>query len=167
MSTYNRRTDRKTGKFFKTVAIGGDHGGFLLKQQLSSYLRKKGFIVSDFGTRNNKSCDYPIFAARVAEVVSNKKIPRGILICKSGLGNSMVANKFPGVRAALCFNIKSARLSRQHNDSNIIVFGSNTTNFKKAKAILDAWLSTDFEGGRHARRINLIEKLEKKLFRKR
>ena len=142
------------------IVIGSDHGGFRLKEKLKNYLTKKGFSVKDVGTNSLERCDYPVFAFRAACEISRGRVRRGVSICKSGIGNSIVANKLPRVRAALCYNVKAARLSRQHNDSNMLVLGSVFTGEKKAKAILDAWLTTRFEGGRHARRLKLIEKIE-------
>ena len=142
------------------IVVGSDHGGFRLKEKLKKYLIEKGFRVKDVGTYSQDSCDYPEFAFRAACEVSAGRIRRGVIICKSGIGNSIVANKLPRVRAALCYNMKAARLSRQHNDSNMLVLGSVFTGEKKARAILDAWLTTEFEGGRHARRLKLITQIE-------
>ncbi|MDD5729746.1 MAG: ribose 5-phosphate isomerase B [Candidatus Omnitrophica bacterium] len=145
------------------IIIGSDHAGFKLKEKLKLYLVKKGIKVNDAGTYSEERCDYPEFAFKVAKEVSCGKYKKGILICKSGIGNSIVANKLPGVRAALCYNIISARLSRQHNDSNILVLGSAFVNEALAKRILAAWLETGFEGGRHKRRLNLIKEIERKI----
>ena len=144
----------------QAIVIGSDHGGFRLKEKLKKYLVRKGFRVKDVGTCSEESCDYPEFAFRAAREVSQGRFRRGVIICKSGIGNSIAANKLPRVRAALCYNIKAARLSRQHNDSTMLVLGSLFTGEKKAKGILDAWLATKFEGGRHARRLRLITKIE-------
>ncbi|MCX5715117.1 MAG: ribose 5-phosphate isomerase B [Candidatus Omnitrophica bacterium] len=146
-----------------SIIIGSDHAGFSLKEKFKIYLEKKGFYVKDLGTYSEKRCDYPEFAFGVASLVSSGKFKRGILICKSGIGNSIVANRFRGVRAALCYNTKAARLSREHNDSNILVLGSGFVSENKSKEILRAWLDTGFQGGRHKRRLDLIKKLEKKL----
>jgi len=143
------------------ICIGSDHGGFRLKEKLKVYLTGQGFRVKDVGTYSEESCDYPEFAFRAACEVSRGRIRRGVIICKSGIGNSIVANKLPRVRAALCYNIKAARLSRQHNDSNMLVLGSVFTPEKKARAILDVWLHTGFEGGRHSRRLKLIDQIER------
>ncbi|MFA4889912.1 MAG: ribose 5-phosphate isomerase B [Candidatus Omnitrophota bacterium] len=147
----------------KVIAIASDHAGFKLKEKLKLYLLKKYFLVKDFGTRSPERCDYPDFAAKLAEAVAKKKFSRGILICKSGIGNSIVANKFAGVRAALCYNPKAARLSREHNDSNVLVLGQAFVSFSAAKNILNLWLKTNFAGGRHQRRLNKIKKIEKAL----
>ncbi|MCX5710021.1 MAG: ribose 5-phosphate isomerase B [Candidatus Omnitrophica bacterium] len=145
----------------ETIAIGSDHAGFVLKEKLKPYLVKKGLKVLDLGTYSKDRCDYPEFAAGVAEVVSKGKLKRGVLICKSGIGNSIVANRFPGVRAALVYSIKAARLSREHNDSNILVLGSGFVNKKLGEKIMNIWLKTKFQGGRHQRRLNLIKKIER------
>ncbi len=147
----------------KQIAIASDHAGFLLKEKLKSYLIKKGFSVKDLGTYSKERCDYPQFASSLAKRVSEGKIRQGVLICKSGIGNSIVANRFPGVRAALCYNVKAARLSRQHNDSNILVLGSGFVNAQSARRILNVWLNTQFQGGRHLRRLNILKKIEREL----
>ena len=147
----------------KKIAIASDHAGFALKEKLKSYLKRKGFLVEDFGTYSEERCDYPGYAYQVAVAVSSGKIKKGILICKSGIGNSIVANRLPGVRAALCYNVEAAKLSRQHNDSNVLVLGSGFVNSAKAKKILSVWLSTGFEGGRHKWRLDEIKEIEKKI----
>jgi ribose 5-phosphate isomerase B len=145
----------------KKIMIGCDHGGFLLKEQAKKFLKKNGWTVSDAGTFSEESMDYPDTAYKVALSVAKGKAWRGILICKSGIGNSIVANKLKNVRAALCYNIKAARLSRRHNDANILVLGSLFVNEERAKKIIEVWLETPFEGGRHLRRIQKIERIEK------
>lgn len=148
------------------ILIGSDHGGFRLKEKLKLYLVRKGLKVIDAGTCSEESCDYPEFASIVAQNISCAKFKQGILICKSGIGNTIVANRFSGVRAALCYNIKAARLSREHNDSNILVLGSLFVNEGLAKKIVHVWLKTKFSGGRHARRLKLLKKIEKLACRK-
>ena len=143
------------------IIIASDHAGFALKEKLKVCLEDKGFQVKDAGTHSQERCDYPQFASSAAKAVSKGSYKRGILICKSGIGNSIVANKFPGVRAALCYNVKAARLSRQHNDSNILVMGAAFVNLKLAKRIVAVWFDTGFAGGRYRRRIRQIEKIEK------
>ncbi len=147
----------------KDIAIASDHGGFDLKEKLKDYLAGKGLRVKDFGTCCAWTCDYPDYSGELAGVISSGKYKRGILICKSGIGNSIVANRFPGVRAALCYNLKAAKLSRRHNDSNVLVLGSLFVKTSLAKKIVSLWLATEFEGGRHARRLNKIKDLEKAL----
>ncbi len=145
----------------KTLAVGCDHGGFSLKEALVPYLRREGWRVRDFGTFSEASMDYPDTAARVARAVGTGRAGWGILICKSGIGNSIVANKIKGVRAALCYNLKAAQLSRRHNDANVLVLGALFVSAPKAKKICTLWLKTHFEGGRHRRRLKKIEGIEK------
>lgn len=147
------------------IIIGADHGGFKLKKELIVYLKRKGFAVTDAGTYSEERCDYPDTAAAVARKVSNGTFKRGILVCKSGIGNSIVANRFPGVRAALCHSIRAGRLSREHNDSNILSLGSLFTGTKLSKRIVDVWLSTPFAGGRHARRLAKIRDIERMILK--
>ncbi len=145
------------------IAIGSDHGGFKLKKQLVKFLKSKGHIVADLGTHSEKSCDYPLVGYKVAKAVSNKEFDRSILICKSGLGMSMVANKLPGVRAALCRDVKTAISSREHNNANALTLGASFTTQKLAKKITETWLEREFAGGRHARRVKQIDSMEKRL----
>lgn len=143
------------------IIIGSDHAGYNLKEFLKLSLIKSGFGVQDAGAYSKERCDYPKFAKSVAQGVSFGKFKRGILICKSGIGNSIAANKFPGVRAALCCNVKAARLSREHNDSNILVLGAAFVTGEQAQRIVHAWLKTKFMGGRHKRRLKQIKEIEK------
>jgi ribose 5-phosphate isomerase B len=143
------------------IAVGCDHGGYRLKEVLVRHLRKKGLRVLDMGTFSEESMDYPDTAYQVARAVSGRRAARGILVCKSGIGNCIVANKVAGVRAALCHEVRAARLSRQHNDANILVLGSLFVKDALAKKMVDVWLATPFEGGRHARRLKKIERIEK------
>lgn len=147
----------------KTILIASDHAGFVLKEKLETYLIKKGFKVKDLGTDSERSCDYPFFAANLARAISENRYRRGILICKTGIGSSIVANRFPGVRAALCYNKKAARLTREHNDSNVLVLGAGFVDDKQAKNILEIWLKTEFSAGRHKRRLSQIKKIEKEI----
>lgn len=147
----------------KNILIASDHAGFKLKEELVKYLAKKGFKVKNLGTYSEESCDYPVFAADLAKKISQKKFKMGVLICKTGIGNSIVANRFKGVRASLCYNVEAAQLTRQHNDSNVLVLGSGFVNVPLAKKILDVWLNTKFEGGRHKRRIGLINNIEREI----
>jgi len=142
------------------ILIACDHAGFSLKEKLKAYLKKKRISVKDLGTYSQDRCDYPVYAYALAKSISSGKFKRGILICKSGIGNSIAANRLPRVRAALCHNVKIAKLSRQHNDSNVLVLGSTFVKADLAKKIVSAWLATDFLGGRHLRRVKLIEKLK-------
>ena len=143
------------------IALGADHGGYTLKTEINQFLKSQGYDTSDFGTFSAESCDYPEFAQKVAAAVSEKKAEAGILICKSGNGMAIVANKFPGVRAAICFDKNVASLSRQHNDANILVLGSEHL-FDEPETIVREWLTAGFEGGRHQRRVAQILKIERK-----
>ncbi|MDP3731587.1 MAG: ribose 5-phosphate isomerase B [Candidatus Omnitrophota bacterium] len=147
----------------KRIVIASDHGGFALKEKLKSFLKNKNFKVKDLGTYSKERCDYPITAYSLAKEIAQGKYKQGVLICKTGIGNSIVANRLPRVRAALCYNVKAARLSREHNDSNILILGSTFVNPGLAKRILNIWLSTQFQGGRHQERLNQLKKIERKL----
>jgi ribose 5-phosphate isomerase B len=144
------------------IAIGADHGGFILKGQVDQFLSSQGHKITDFGTDSPDACDYPLFAYKVARAISDKKADLGILICKSGNGMAITANKLPNVRAAICFDKSVAVLSRQHNDANILVLGSEHL-FDDPELIVDEWLKARFEGGRHKRRVNQIIQIEKKM----
>jgi ribose 5-phosphate isomerase B len=147
----------------KKIVIASDHAGFLLKEKLKKYLNSKGYSVKDFGTSSLDSCDYPDYAIPLAKAIAQKRFNRGILICKSGIGNSIVANRFKGVRAALSYNKLAAQLSREHNDSNVLVLGSGFVTTAQAKTILNTWLKTEFQGGRHIRRLNKINGIDGQL----
>jgi ribose 5-phosphate isomerase B len=144
----------------KAILLASDHAGFALKEKLKCYLHKRGLAVEDLGTHSAKRCDYPQFASRLARAISEKKAQRGILVCKTGIGSSIVANRFPGVRASLCYNVKAARLTREHNDSNILVLGSAFVSSALARRIAAVWLATGFAGARHARRLKQIKTIE-------
>ncbi len=140
------------------IALGADHGGFEYKNIISDLLKKEGYDVTDFGTYSKESCDYPVFAKKVAEAVSTGVCDRGILICGTGIGMSITANKFKGIRAALCSDTFSAKATREHNDSNILCMGERVITFDKAEEITRIWLETEFSGEeRHIRRIGMIE----------
>ena len=140
------------------IAIGADHGGYEYKEKLKLMLKESGYEVVDFGTNSDESCDYPIFAKAVAKAVAGGDYERGILICGTGIGMSITANKFKGVRAALCSDTFSAKATREHNDSNILCMGARVIDFDMAKKITDIWLSTPFSNEeRHIRRISMIE----------
>lgn len=144
------------------IAIGADHGGFRLKEILKRYLKEKNYEIIDCGTNSNESVDYPDFGLEVAEKVFKKDVDKGILICTTGIGQSIVANKVPGIRAALCFNEEQAEYSRRHNDANVLVFGAKYMNEVNVKRIVDTWFAAKFEGGRHKKRIDKIRDIEKK-----
>ncbi len=139
------------------IAIASDHGGFNIKNILSEYLVQKGHKIDDLGTYSSDSVDYPDFAHTIAERIANGIDKRAILICGTGIGMSITANRYPGVRAALGNDIYSARMSRLHNDSNVLVLGGRIVGSELATEIVSTWLSTEFEGGRHNRRIEKID----------
>ena len=147
----------------KPILIASDHAGFSLKEKIKAYLERRGFILKDLGAYSKERCDYPKFAAKLARLISKGAYKRGILICKTGIGNSITANRFAGVRAAMCYNVSAGRLSRQHNDSNVLVLGSVFVNEKLAKGIIKVWLNTEFMAGRHSRRLSQIKAIEKKI----
>jgi ribose 5-phosphate isomerase B len=146
-----------------TIAIGCDHAGVELKQEVISLLEDMGIKCDDYGTDGSASVDYPDFGERVSISVSTGRIERGILICGTGIGMSIVANKFPGVRASLCNELFGARMSRLHNDANILVLGGRVVGKDLAKEIVKTWISTPFEGARHARRLEKIALIETRL----
>lgn len=153
--------------FFETnvamIALGSDHGGFELKKKLVEYLRAEGADICDFGTHGPESVDYPDFGALVSRCVSEGRAERGVLICTSGIGMSIIANKFPGIRAALVSDLDGARSSREHNDANILVLSGAKTAPLLAHEILKTWLQTPFSGERHQRRIEKIRQAENDL----
>ena len=142
------------------IIIGSDHAAFALKQWVKAYLEKRGIPVEDAGVHSDQSSDYPAYARAVAGRVSSGEFRRGILLCGTGLGMSMAANRFPNVRAALCNDLFSAKMSRLHNDANILVMGGRVIGDVLAGAIVDTWLETDFEGGRHQRRLEMFDRIE-------
>ena len=142
------------------VAIAADHGGFALKQQLRTWLEEWGIDYRDFGTHDEQSVDYPDYAEPVARAVAAGEFDRGILICGSGIGMSIAANKVPGIRAAVCHDTFSARATRQDNDSNVLTLGARVVGPGLAREVVKVWLDTEFAAGRHARRVDKIKKLE-------
>ncbi len=144
------------------IIIGADHAGYFLKEEIKNYLHEKNIDVIDVGPWSDESVDYPDFGSRVAERVSSGEIERGILICGSGIGMSIVANKFPHVRAALSLDADTAMMSRKHNNTNILALAARKTDVETAKEIVAVWLATEFEGGRHIQRLKKIETIEKK-----
>jgi ribose 5-phosphate isomerase B len=143
-----------------SVALGADHAGWELKEALKSWLMEAGYQVLDFGTHSPDSVDYPDYAQQVGEAVAVGKVDRGVLVCGTGIGMTMAANKIPGVRAALCGDAFTSRMSREHNDANVLALGGRLTDADMGCDILKVWLETDFAGGRHARRVNKIMELE-------
>lgn len=142
------------------IIIGSDHAGYKLKELIKGYLSEIGENYNDLGTNSEESCDYPVFAEKVAKEVVNAGNARGILVCGSGIGVSIAANKVNGVRAALCMNMELAEMSRRHNDANILCLGARYIDFEAAKSIIKIFLSTEFEGGRHERRVQEIKDIE-------
>jgi ribose 5-phosphate isomerase B len=141
------------------IGVGSDHAGFRLKESVRRWLIEHSYSVLDLGTYNEEACDYPDFAIALAEVMGAGEIDRGILICGTGVGMSIVANKFPHLRAAVCHDPTTARFSRAHNDANVLTMGSRITGEMVALDIVNAWLHTPFEGGRHSQRLEKIDRL--------
>ena len=142
------------------IAIGSDHGGFALKQEIIKHLEAAGCACKDYGTYSEESCDYPVYGEAVARAVAAGECERGIVICGTGIGISISANKVRGIRAALCGDCYSAEMTRRHNDANILALGARVLGPGLALKIVDTFLSTEFEGGRHARRIAMISDIE-------
>ena len=150
------------------VAIGADHGGFELKGKLIRWLQAKGLEVADLGTHSTQPCDYPKIGQKVATAVAERRFDRGILLCKSGIGIAIAANKVPGIRAGVCGDLFDAERSRSHNDANVLVLGAEKLGDAKAKRIVETWLATPFEaGGRHERRVKQIAAIERAVLRSR
>lgn len=142
------------------IAIGNDHIGLDMKEHIKEYLKKKGHFIIDCGTNTNERTDYPIYAKKVSELVYSEECDFGILICGTGVGISLAANKVRGIRAVVCSEPYSARLSRQHNNANIIAFGAKVIGFSTAEMIVDEFLQAEYEGGRHQKRIDMIHAIE-------
>ena len=142
--------------FMQKIIIASDHGGFNLKTTVYNHLVKLGYDIEDYGCYNTDSCDYPVYAQKVANEVSNNAELLGILVCGTGIGMSIAANKIKGIRASLCSDTFSARMTRMHNDSNILCLGERVIGQGLALDIVDTWLNTSFEGGRHQKRIDMI-----------
>ena len=139
------------------IALGCDHGGFALKEHIKNWLTEKGFACKDFGTFSTESCDYPVFGKAAAQAVASGECEKGIVICTTGIGISMAANKVAGVRCALCSEPLSAEMTRRHNDANMLALGAGLVGANMAERIVEVFLSTEFEGGRHARRVALLD----------
>ena len=143
------------------IVIASDHGGFDLKEELKQYLINKGIEVVDVGTYDKESCHYPVYAVKSAELVKSGECKLGIIVCTSGEGVAIAANKIKGIRAGIGYNATVSRLMREHNDANIITFGAKFTSLKQAIARTEAFLKAEFKGGRHATRVQMIKDLEK------
>ena len=143
-----------------TVSLGCDHGGYALKEQLKAHLEAQGIACRDFGCHSTESCDYPIFARQAAQAVADGSCRFGVVVCTTGIGVSICANKVKGVRCALCHDPWSAQMTRRHNDANMLALGAGVTGPKLALEILDAFLTYEFEGGRHQRRVEQMMDIE-------
>ena len=141
------------------IAIGSDHAGFHLKDDIALFLRGLGHEVEDLGTYTDASVDYPDFARLVAEEVAGKRVERGVLICGTGMGMGIAANKVPGIRAAVVHSEYTAEMARRHNDSNVLAIGSRVLTAELAKRIVQVWVDTDFDGGRHVERVRKIDRM--------
>jgi ribose 5-phosphate isomerase B len=141
------------------IAIGADHAGYMLKEQVKAFLKSKDIDFKDYGTFKIESCDYPEYAYKVGQAIVNGEADLGILICGTGIGMSITANKIKGIRAALVHDEQTAKLSRQHNDANVLCMGGRILEEEAALKIVDVWLNTSFEGGRHEKRLKLINQL--------
>ncbi len=141
------------------IAIGSDHAGYVSKEKLKECF-ENNITYKDFGTESEESCDYPLVAEKLAKSVASGECEKGVLICGSGIGMSIVANKVKGVRAALCGNVELAKLSRMHNDANVLCLGARMTDFEEIKEIIKVFLETPFEGGRHQKRVDQISEVE-------
>ena len=144
----------------KKIAIASDHGGFDLKESVIAQLLNKNWEVDDLGPTNEDSVDYPDYAVKLVEAIFDNKTERGILICGTGVGMSITVNRFPGIRGALCTDVYTAKMSRKHNDSNILILGGRVVGKGLAAEIVDSWLITNFEGGRHQRRLDIINQID-------
>lgn len=146
----------------KKIYIGADSAGFILKEYLKNHLNDNGFEVVDFGTDSEESCHYPIFASKVCEAVLSDSNSYGILVCGTGIGMSMCANKYNGIRAAVCSDTFSAKMTRRHNDANVLCIGARVVGSCLAEDIVDMFLSNEFEGGRHKLRVDMMTEIENK-----
>lgn len=144
------------------IALGSDHGGFGLKKEIINYLNEKGIEYKDYGTFTEESCDYPVYGELVGKAVASGECERGIIICGTGIGISIAANKVKGVRAALCGDCYSAEFTRRHNDANVLALGARVIGPGHALKIVDIFLNTEFEGGRHAKRIAIFSEIEER-----
>lgn len=143
------------------VFIGADHRGIEFKETIKAIVQDLGYEIDDVGTNSSASCDYPVIAQKVAQAVLTSPDNRGILVCMSGIGQAIAANKVDGILAALCYNIEAAKLSREHNNANVLVLSSKFVDAGSLPLLIKTWLTTPFEGGRHERRINLIRDIER------
>jgi ribose 5-phosphate isomerase B len=141
------------------IAIASDHTGFFLKEKIKAYLKEKGIKTIDLGTNSEKSVDYPDYARKMAQYLKEKVDTRGILICGTGIGMSIAANRYNHIFATLCYDKATVEMARKHNNSNVLVLGARTTEYEKAEPIIKIWLETEFEGGRHKKRLEKLKQL--------
>lgn len=144
------------------IGIGNDHAATEMKKEIMKYLQNQGYEVVNYGTDTNESCDYPIYGEKVALAVKNHEVDEGVLICGTGIGISLAANKVPGIRAASVSETVSARLAKEHNNANIIAFGARIVGIEEAKAIVSAFLNAKFQGGRHKIRVDIIDEIDQR-----
>lgn len=144
------------------IAIGNDHAAVEMKNDIKAYLEEKGHEVVNYGTDTSESCDYPVYGEKVAVAVANKEADLGILICGTGVGISLAANKVEGIRAVVCSEPYTAKLSREHNNTNVLAFGARVIGIETAKMIVDEWLNAEFMGGKHERRIEMVMDIERR-----
>ncbi len=142
------------------IAMGNDHTGLEMKEEIKAYVESKGHEVADFGTNSTESCDYPVYGEKVARAVTAGEADYGIAICGTGIGIGIAASKVPGIRVCTCSEPYSARLSRMHNNSNVLTFGARVIGVEMAKMIVDEWLDNEYEGGRHQRRVDQVMAIE-------
>ena len=142
------------------IAIGSDHGGYLIKEEIKKHLKEKGYEFKDFGTDSTASCDYPVYAEKVCRAVQSGECEKGILICGTGIGMSMCANKCKGIRAAVCGDHFSAEFTRKHNNANVLCLGARVIGAGVAMQLVDIFLTTEYEGGRHEKRVEMMMQLE-------
>ena len=147
----------------KKIALASDHGGFDLKESVIAHLLNTGWEVDDLGPHSGDSVDYPDYGIKLAEAVAEKRVQRGIVICGTGIGMSIVVNRYPGIRGTLCSDLFTAKLCREHNDSNILIMGGRVIGKGLAAEIVNTWLNTPFEGGRHQRRLDKINQIDASL----
>ena len=141
------------------IAVASDHGGFALKEKVKEHLVQRGFEVDDLGTHSEESVDYPVYGKACGEAVASGKADLGVVVCGTGIGISIAANKVKGVRCGLCTSVEMAHLTKQHNNANILALGGRTTEPELALKIVDEWLDTEFEGGRHQRRVDMLDQM--------
>lgn len=141
------------------IAVASDHGGFALKEKVKEHLVQRGFEVDDLGTHSEESVDYPVYGKACGEAVASGKADLGVVVCGTGIGISIAANKVKGIRCGLCTSVEMAHLTKQHNNANILALGGRTTEPELALKIVDEWLDTEFEGGRHHRRVDMLDQM--------